>query len=50
MISASHTSKSSSELELSLSSIKSGADICDEEETEFCDVGRGFKVSMVSVV
>ena len=43
MISASHTSKSSSELELYLSSMNSGADICDKLELEFCDLGRGMR-------
>ena len=41
MISASHTSKSSSELEMYLSSVNRGADICDKFELESCDLGRG---------
>ena len=41
MISASHTSKSSSELELYLSSVNRGADICDKFELESCNLGRG---------
>ena len=41
VISVSHTSKSSSELELYLSSVNRGADICDEYELESCDLGRG---------
>ena len=41
MISASHITKSSSELELYLSSVNSGADICDKCEPESCDLGRG---------
>ena len=41
MISASHTSKSSSELELHLSSVSREADICDKLELESCDLGRG---------
>ena len=43
VISASHTSKSSSELELYLSSVKRGADICDKLELESCDLGRGMQ-------
>ena len=43
MISVSHTSKSSSELELYLSSVKRGADIGDQYELEFCDLGRGMQ-------
>ena len=35
--SASHTPKSSSELELHLSSVNRGVDICDELELESCD-------------
>ena len=41
MTSASHTSTSSSELELYLSSVNRGADICDKLELESCDLGRG---------
>ena len=41
VISASHTSKSSSELELYLSSVNRGADIGDKFELESCDLGRG---------
>ena len=41
VISALHTSKSSSELELYLSSVNRGADICDKLELESCDLGRG---------
>ena len=40
MTSALHTSKSSSELELHLSSVNRGADICDKFELESCDLGR----------
>ena len=43
VISASHTSKSSSELELYLSSVNRGADICDKLELEFCNLGRGMR-------
>ena len=43
VISTSHTSKSSSELELYLSSVNRGADICDEFELESCDLGRGMR-------
>ena len=41
--SASHTSKSSSELELHLSSVNRGADICDKFELESFDLGRGMQ-------
>ena len=41
MISASHTAKSSLELELYLYSVNRGADICDKYEPESCDFGRG---------
>ena len=44
VISASHMSKSSSELALYLSSVKRGADICDEHELESSDLGRGMWV------
>ena len=43
MISALYTSKLSSELELYLSSVHRGADICDKLELEFCDLGRGMQ-------
>ena len=43
MISALYTSKSSSELELYLSSVNRGADICDKFELESCDLGRGMQ-------
>ena len=38
-----HIAKSSSELELYLSSVNRGADICDKYELEYCDVGRGMQ-------
>ena len=41
MISALQTSKSSLELELYLSSVNRGADICDKLELESFDLGRG---------
>ena len=44
MISASHISKPSSDLELYLSSVNRGADICDKFELESCDLGRGMWV------
>ena len=43
MISALHTSKSSSELELYLSSVNRGPDICNKFELESCDLGRGMR-------
>ena len=43
VISALHTSKLSSELELYLSSVKRGADICDEYELESCNLRRGMQ-------
>ena len=43
VISASHIAKSSSELELYLSSVNRGADICDKYEPESCDLGRGMQ-------
>ena len=41
--SASHTSTSSSEMELHLSSVNRGADIVDKLEWESCDLGRGMQ-------
>ena len=41
--SASHTSTSSSEMELHLSSVNRGADIVDKLELESCDLGRGMR-------
>ena len=43
MTSASHTSMSSSEMELHLSSVNRGADIVDKLELESCDLGRGMQ-------
>ena len=43
MTSASHTSMSSSELVLHLSSVNRGADICDKLELESYDLGRGMR-------
>ena len=41
--SASHTSTSSSEMELHLSSVNRGTDIVDKLELESCDLGRGMQ-------
>ena len=41
--SASHTSTSSSEMELHLSSVNSRADIGDKLQLESCDLGRGMR-------
>ena len=43
VISALHTSKSSSELKLYLSSVNRGANICDKLELESSDLGRGMR-------
>ena len=43
VISASHIAESSSELELYLSSVNRGADICDKYELESCGLGRGMQ-------
>ena len=42
--SASHTSKSTLELELHLSSVNRGVDIYDKLELESCALGRGMRV------
>ena len=43
VISASQIAKSSSELELYLSSVNRGADTCDKYEPESCVLGRGMQ-------